>query len=73
VGAAIRTHTAVTSARGEDGLWRVVLRAADGREQEARARGLANAAGPWMENIITGVVGANSSRKARLVKGSQAR
>jgi glycerol-3-phosphate dehydrogenase len=69
-GASILTRTAVVSARRDDGLWRVVLRANDGTETEVRARGLANAAGPWVENVITGVLGANSARKVRLVKGS---
>jgi glycerol-3-phosphate dehydrogenase len=70
LGATILTRTAVASARREDGLWRVVLRSANGLEQEVRARGLANAAGPWVEQVITGVVGANTSRKVRLIKGS---
>jgi glycerol-3-phosphate dehydrogenase len=69
-GATILTHTSVASARREDGLWRVVLRADDGSERTVHARGLANAAGPWVESVITGVVGANTSRKVRLVKGS---
>jgi len=69
-GATILTHTSVASARREDGLWRVVLRAEDGADRVVRARGLANAAGPWVEGVITGIVGANTSRKVRLVKGS---
>ena len=69
-GAEILTRTSVASARREDGLWRVLLRAQDGTEREVLARGLANAAGPWVEKVITGVLGANSTRKVRLVKGS---
>ena len=70
LGATILTRTEVASARREDGAWRVTLRTADGGEREVRARGLANAAGPWVERVITGVLGANSARKIRLVKGS---
>jgi glycerol-3-phosphate dehydrogenase len=69
-GAEIMTRTAVVEARREGGLWRATLRDADGGEREVRARGLANAAGPWVQNIITGVVGANAARRVRLVKGS---
>jgi D-erythritol 1-phosphate dehydrogenase len=70
LGAEIFTRTEVANARREDGLWRVRLRAADGGARDVWARGLANAAGPWVEQIITGVLGANSSRRIRLVKGS---
>jgi D-erythritol 1-phosphate dehydrogenase len=69
-GASILTRTTVVSARRDGGVWRVALRAADGGEQTVRARGLVNAAGPWVEEVISGVLGANASRKVRLVKGS---
>ena len=68
--AAILPRTEVASARREDGVWRVVLRAPDGSTREVRARALANAAGPWVEKVINGVTGGNSARKVRLVKGS---
>ncbi len=35
-----------------------------------RARVLVNAAGPWVEDVIQGVTGLNSSHSVRLVKGS---
>jgi glycerol-3-phosphate dehydrogenase len=35
-----------------------------------RAKAIANAAGPWVENVINGVAGSNSPRRVRLVKGS---
>ncbi len=69
-GAEILPRTEVASARREDGVWRVVLRAPDGSTREVRARALANAAGPWVEKVINGVTGGNSARKVRLVKGS---
>jgi D-erythritol 1-phosphate dehydrogenase len=69
-GAQILTRTAATSARRHDGAWDVVLKSNDGTQRNIRAKAIANAAGPWVEQVINGVVGSNSSRKVRLVKGS---
>jgi glycerol-3-phosphate dehydrogenase len=69
-GADVRVRTTAVSARRADGLWRVRLRAPDGTTEEVRARGLVNAAGPWVEQVITGVIGTNAARRVRLVKGS---
>ncbi|MFT3987767.1 glycerol-3-phosphate dehydrogenase [Aestuariivirga sp.] len=70
LGASILTRTAATSARRTGDHWEIVFTSADGVNSKARAKALVNAAGPWVENVITGVVGANSARKVRLVKGS---
>jgi D-erythritol 1-phosphate dehydrogenase len=69
-GARVITRTAATSARRVDGAWRVEFTGADGKRSCARAKALLNAAGPWVENVINGVVGSNSARRVRLVKGS---
>ena len=69
-GAGILTRTAAISARRRDGGWDVELRDGGGATLRLRARALVNAAGPWVENVINGVVGSNSARKVRLVKGS---
>ena len=69
-GARIMTRTAATSARRVNGEWHVEFRTESGKKLQARSKGLVNAAGPWVENIINGVVGSNSPRKVRLVKGS---
>jgi D-erythritol 1-phosphate dehydrogenase len=69
-GATIYTRTAATSARRRDGAWDVELKSQDGTIRKLRAKAIANAAGPWVENVITGVTGSNSARKVRLVKGS---
>jgi D-erythritol 1-phosphate dehydrogenase len=69
-GATIYTRTAATSARRRDGAWDVELKSQDGTVRKLRAKAIANAAGPWVENVITGVTGSNSARKVRLVKGS---
>lgn len=69
-GARVLTRTQAVSARRDDGTWLVTLRHGDGREEMLRSRALVNAAGPWVQQVINGVVGANSSRRVRLVKGS---
>jgi len=68
-GAEVLTRTEALSARREDGLWRVMLRGAGG-ERTVTARVLVNAAGPWVERVLTGVAGSNAARQVRLVKGS---
>ena len=69
-GATILTRTTATSARRNGKGWDVELRKADGEVLKVRASAIANAAGPWVENVINGVVGSNSARRVRLVKGS---
>ena len=69
-GATILTRTAATSARRKNGTWDIELRGSDGTLSRVRAKALVNAAGPWVEDVISGVVGVNSVRRVRLVKGS---
>ncbi len=69
-GADVRVRTEVASARRMDGVWQATLRRPDGSTEPVCARALANAAGPWVEQVLTGVVGANTARHVRLVKGS---
>jgi D-erythritol 1-phosphate dehydrogenase len=69
-GATIYTRTAATSARRREGAWDVELKSQNGTVRKLRAKAIANAAGPWVENVITGVTGSNAARKVRLVKGS---
>lgn len=70
-GAQVLTRTACTTARREDGMWRVTTRnAVTGEMREFLARAVVNAAGPWVSDVITRVAGANSARNVRLVKGS---
>ena len=67
----VLTRTAATSARrGEDRLWTVTMRGADGTTSTVRARALVNSAGPWVEDVVGRVAGRNSSYRVRLVKGS---
>ncbi len=69
-GAEVLVRTAAVAARRENGAWRVTLRNEDGGERDVRARVLANAAGPWVEEVIQGIVGSNAARRVRLIKGS---
>ncbi len=69
-GATVMTRTAVTSARRVVGEWEVELTSSAGEKSRVRANVLVNAAGPWVQDVIGRVTGANSARKVRLVKGS---
>ncbi|HCV73034.1 MAG TPA: glycerol-3-phosphate dehydrogenase [Agrobacterium sp.] len=70
-GATIMNRTRVVSARREGGLWLIVtLDEKTGRSATHRARMLVNAAGPWVDNVLSGVFGRNDVRNVRLVQGS---
>jgi len=69
-GAEILPRTRVVSARRENGLWRAVLRGADGTVSEVAARAIVNTAGAWVEDVLGKVVGVDSAKRIRLVKGS---
>jgi len=69
-GARILPRARVTSARREGGLWRIDIAHADGRRETAHSRALVNAGGPWVADVIAGVLGINSSERVRLVRGS---
>lgn len=70
-GATVLTRNACTSAKREDGKWRVTTtNTVSGETTEFIAKVLVNAAGPWVSDVVTRVAGANSSRNVRLVKGS---
>lgn len=70
-GAVIRTRTEVVSATRENGIWRIEI--ADrrtGARETVQARLLVNAGGPWVDRVLSGVVGRNDVRNVRLVQGS---
>lgn len=75
-GASIRTRTRVTSFAAGDGHWRLQLEEdGGGRQSEARARTLVNAAGPWAGDVRSldrsaNRKGAEAGSRLRLVKGS---
>ncbi len=69
-GAVIRTRARVTAARDDDGVWTVSVEHADGRTEEVRAKLLVNAAGPWVDRVLTGALGRNDVHDVRLVEGA---
>ncbi len=68
-GAQIMVRTKVISAERADGHWKIVVET-DGKQTVHTARGLVNAGGPWVEDIIRNTVRLNSSEGVRLVRGS---
>ncbi len=70
-GARIMTRTKVVGARREGGTWRITIEdLATGRTSEVAARLLVNAAGPWVDRVLSETVGQNDVRNVRLVQGS---
>jgi D-erythritol 1-phosphate dehydrogenase len=70
LGAIILPRTGATRARRAGETWQLEMQGEDGIVHIARARALINAAGPWVEDVLQGVTGLNSSHSVRLVKGS---
>ena len=65
-GADIRTRMRCVAARPVDGTWSLTLE--NGTEENARV--LVNAAGPWVSQVLAGVVAQNAPTRVRMVKGS---
>jgi glycerol-3-phosphate dehydrogenase len=69
-GADIRPRTRFLTAVCEGGLWRAQI----GREGEppetVHARGIVNAAGPWVGEVLRALASRHANRVPRLVKGS---
>ncbi len=70
LGADIRTHTRFAGASRDNGLWRITLADTSGATVQARARGLVNAAGPWVKAVLDQLSAAPSKAQVRHVKGS---
>ncbi len=69
-GAVIRTRTKVVSARRMNGAWSIDIAGADGKVETIYARVIINAAGPWVSDVLSSVIGRNNPDKIRMVKGS---
>ncbi|MBY8976465.1 glycerol-3-phosphate dehydrogenase [Rhodobacteraceae bacterium NNCM2] len=70
-GAEILTRTRCERAERRGGLWHLTLcDVATGETREVSAKGLVNAGGPWVEDIIRNRMGRNASEGVRLVRGS---
>lgn len=70
-GAQIRTRTKVEDARFANGVWTVLLH--DRIEEtyyEVQARLIVNAAGPWVDHVLSQALGHNDVHNVRLVQGS---
>jgi glycerol-3-phosphate dehydrogenase len=70
-GAEILTRTQVTAAERVDDHWEVTLRdTGTGATETRRARMIVNAGGPWVGELIGGVLRLNTPDRVRLVRGS---
>ncbi|MET1080860.1 MAG: glycerol-3-phosphate dehydrogenase [Pseudomonas sp.] len=69
-GAQVQTRTRCLSAQRADGLWHLQLERADGSQFSIRARGLVNAAGPWVARFIKDDLKLKSPYGIRLIQGS---
>jgi glycerol-3-phosphate dehydrogenase len=73
-GARVMTRTKFVGATRADGLWHARLMQADGTSMDVQARAIANAAGPWVGELLREALSPGTNQKAsyavRLVKGS---
>ncbi len=70
-GAVIRTRTRAIEARPKGDVWDVLLEDANtGVQSRIQSRALVNAAGPWVEDVLTRRTGIDAKAKVRLVQGS---
>ncbi|MCL6707692.1 glycerol-3-phosphate dehydrogenase [Pseudomonas sp. R2.Fl] len=69
-GATIYSRSKVTSARRENGLWTISIQRDGGETVVLKARMLVNAAGPWVDRVLSGAFGHNNVHNVRLVQGS---
>jgi glycerol-3-phosphate dehydrogenase len=64
-------HRCVSARRTADGkLWDIGLAAPDGRTVRLQARGLVNAAGPWVKHFLDVQTEIKTPKRVRLIKGS---
>ncbi|KAB0634697.1 glycerol-3-phosphate dehydrogenase [Burkholderia latens] len=69
-GAEILTRTKLVSAERRGDEWEARLQHADGSIRVVYARAVANAAGPWVGDVLHGALGRGAHHSVRLVKGS---
>ena len=68
--AEILTRTECVAAKRVDAGWQIGLRSAHGVERSVFARGIVNAAGPWVKQVLNDRLHQPSRDNVRLVKGS---
>ncbi|KVG66099.1 glycerol-3-phosphate dehydrogenase [Burkholderia pseudomultivorans] len=69
-GARILTRTKLVGAERRGDEWEARLQHADGSIRVVQARAIANAAGPWVGEVLHGALGRGAQHSVRLVKGS---
>ncbi|MBU9148850.1 glycerol-3-phosphate dehydrogenase [Burkholderia multivorans] len=69
-GAEILTRTKLVSAERRSDEWEARLQQPDGAIRAVRACAIANAAGPWVGDVLHGALGRGAHHSVRLVKGS---
>lgn len=70
-GADINTGTKVVALTRANGHWNIDLENKfTGATQQVTARCVINAAGPWIDHVLTGALGQNDAHNVRLVQGS---
>lgn len=69
-GATLETGTRFISAERRADVWVLEMETAAGARQKITAKALVNAAGPWVADVLTQRIRANSNAKVRLVQGS---
>ncbi|MBI4191539.1 MAG: glycerol-3-phosphate dehydrogenase [Betaproteobacteria bacterium] len=70
LGADILTRTECVSAKRAGDGWEALLRATPGAERTVFARGIVNAAGPWVKQVLNDRLHQPSRDNVKLVKGS---
>ncbi|NHO54257.1 glycerol-3-phosphate dehydrogenase [Acetobacter estunensis] len=70
-GAEIRTRTRLTAARRVNSVWEAQIEdMVSGGTSTVRAKGVVNAAGPWVAKLLANQLDLPNSKSVRLVKGS---
>ncbi len=71
LGAEVAVRTRCVSATREAGRWRLVLEDLEtGAKREILAKGVVNAGGPWVDEVLRGALRRNAPARIRLVRGS---
>ena len=70
-GAVVSTRSHVVGARAEGGIWSIEIEdRRSGKRRTVKARLLVNAAGPWIDEVLSAGLGRNDVHNVRLVQGS---
>ncbi|MBK8742821.1 MAG: glycerol-3-phosphate dehydrogenase [Betaproteobacteria bacterium] len=70
LGATIRTRTACVAGRRSPDGWEIDLRDAAGNVETVRAKGVVNAAGPWVKNLLDTELQQPTRAGVKQIKGS---